>query len=378
MARLSVFAKFDPALRFLANSRVFACLLLWLMAILVAGTVAEKTTGLYAAEKRYFVSYIIWLWDIVPVPGLLLVTVIIFFGLIARLALEYWQWKNLGTIVIHIGAALLLAGGFVTAHVSQEGAMVIPQGETRAYIEDLRHVEFAISELKHDRVVHETVTPEEQLMQSVTQHADVPFHITVVNFCRNCALQRLPQTVTEGNPHGVALNFVLQPIANDPNDDLNRAGLTFRITGTANNDGLYAIFQDMPIRQIIAVNDKHYWLDVRKARRALPFAIQLDRFTKDVYPGTDKPRGFQSNITLKDQGVVWPNVIRMNEPLRYKGYTFYQSSFLQGEGAATATVLSVVKNAGRLFPYLSGAMIACGFVIHLWQRLVKRKVTQPA
>ena len=54
----------------------------------------------------------------------------------------------------------------------------------------------------------------------------------------------------------------------------------------------------------------------------------------------------------------------MNEPLRYKGYTLYQSSFIQGGGKET-TVLSVVHNMGRMFPYISSIIICIGIVVHL-------------
>ena len=360
-------------LRLMSNARLFAYVLLWLMVILIVGTVAEKTLGLYAAQQRYFSSYIVWLGDMIPLPGLLTVAIFIFFSLVARLALEHWRWKNAGTIVIHIGAALLLFGGFVTAQISRDGVMIIPHGETRDYFEDLRHVELVVSDIRDDAIVHETVFSESQLASGDLSHSDLPFKMEPVTWCRNCALQRLPQAVTEGQPHGVAINFVLQTVPRDPDDERNRAGLAFRLHGTPDRDGLYAIFQDMPIREIVKVGSKSYWLTIRPVRIALPFALQLQRFTEELYPGTNKPKSYESAVIVKDQSIVWPSVIRMNEPLRYKGYTFYQSSFMESEGRHTTTILAVVQNAGRLFPYLSGIIIALGFVIHLIHRLTARK-----
>ena len=57
-------------------------------------------------------------------------------------------------------------------------------------------------------------------------------------------------------------------------------------------------------------------------------------------------------------------LIKMNEPLRYKGYTFYQASFIEGKLKDTS-VLAVVKNYGRLFPYISSIIMCFGLLVHM-------------
>ena len=46
----------------------------------------------------------------------------------------------------------------------------------------------------------------------------------------------------------------------------------------------------------------------------------------------------------------------MNEPLRHKGYTFFQASFID-DSEIEKTVLATVKNYGRLFPYISSSSL---------------------
>ena len=58
----------------------------------------------------------------------------------------------------------------------------------------------------------------------------------------------------------------------------------------------------------------------------------------------------------------------MNQPLRYKGYTFYQSSFFESS-EGEMTVLAAVKNYGRLFPYISSIVMCFGLMVHLVLRL---------
>jgi len=360
-------------IRLMAQARLFAITLLWLMVILVWGTIAEKADGLYAAQQQFFSSYIIWLWYSVPLPGLLTATAVIFIGLMCRLILERWSFKYLGTIIIHIGAAVLLLGGFLTARFSHEGTMLIPPGESRNYMEDDQHVELAVTVLNAPGQP-ETIFSEAQLnVGSTLTDPSLPFIIAPTAWCSNCDLVRLPQPVTEGNPHGVAINFVLKPAAHDPAEEQNRAGLTFRLQHAGDRDGLYTIFQNMPIPEIITVAGKKYFLDLRPAHMLLPFSVQLLHFQEDLYPGTDKPRAFQSDVMVNDHGILWHSLISMNEPLRYKGYTLYQSSFMESTGRQTATVLAVVKNTGRLFPYLAGTIMAIGMLIHLAQRLFWRR-----
>ncbi len=62
--------------------------------------------------------------------------------------------------------------------------------------------------------------------------------------------------------------------------------------------------------------------------------------------------------------ISFPAVIEMNSPLRYRGYTFYQTSFKENENSQ-ATILTVVKNSGQLFPYIASIVIVFGLMLHL-------------
>jgi hypothetical protein len=54
----------------------------------------------------------------------------------------------------------------------------------------------------------------------------------------------------------------------------------------------------------------------------------------------------------------------MNEPLRYRGDTYFQADFDKDSPVARYTVLQVVRNPGWLMPYISCAVVALGLVIH--------------
>jgi hypothetical protein len=58
----------------------------------------------------------------------------------------------------------------------------------------------------------------------------------------------------------------------------------------------------------------------------------------------------------------------MNDPMRYAGETFYQSSFDPDE---SGTVLAVVKNPGYLIPYLSCSLVSIGLLVHFGIHLIQ-------
>jgi cytochrome c biogenesis protein len=63
----------------------------------------------------------------------------------------------------------------------------------------------------------------------------------------------------------------------------------------------------------------------------LPFRVQLDDFRIEHY-ATGQPKSFESDIEVFDKSLKEPirKTIRVNEPLLYRGYAIYQSSFADG------------------------------------------------
>ncbi|MES2729190.1 MAG: cytochrome c biogenesis protein ResB [Pseudomonadota bacterium] len=96
----------------------------------------------------------------------------------------------------------------------------------------------------------------------------------------------------------------------------------------------------------------------------LSFTLRLDDFRKDIYPGTTVARAYTSHVTVIDGAAEWKAVIGMNQPLRYRGYTLYQSAFEEGP-SGQVSIFSVVKNSGRLLPYLATGIVGIGLLLHL-------------
>jgi len=108
-------------------------------------------------------------------------------------------------------------------------------------------------------------------------------------------------------------------------------------------------------------------------RTYLPFEIELSNFQKMMHPGTNIAKSFSSEIFLIENETQRRVLIEMNAPLRHKGYTFYQASFIE-EGVKQTTVLATVKNYGRLFPYISTIIMCIGILYHMLFMVLRRKM----
>ncbi len=115
---------------------------------------------------------------------------------------------------------------------------------------------------------------------------------------------------------------------------------------------------------------------------ALPFKIRLDQFTPEFYPGTNKPKSFESQLTIiPDQGNSYPSVIRMNEPLRIDGWTFYQMSWKTSiDGQRLVSILRASNNPLDNGPKWASYIISVGLLWHFaWMfiRYMKRRNESP-
>ncbi len=112
----------------------------------------------------------------------------------------------------------------------------------------------------------------------------------------------------------------------------------------------------------ISIGGDRILLEYRRGLRELPFSIRLLDFRKIDYPGTEMAAGFEADVELRDpeRGVNLTRTIRMNNPLKYRGYSFFQSSYILGP--RETTVLSVRNDPGTPLVYAGFLIIVAGVV----------------
>ncbi len=79
----------------------------------------------------------------------------------------------------------------------------------------------------------------------------------------------------------------------------------------------------------------------------LPFTLELEKFIVEYY-STGMPRLFASEVKVTDHatGETFDQTIKVNEPLRYRGVTVYQSSFDDG-GSKLSLIGHALRGTGR-------------------------------
>ena len=355
-----------------SNPKIFVYTIIWLMVLVVLGTLAQRDIGLYASQQKYFSANITWLGGIIPVPGGRITMVIILTNLTSMLFKpNLWKIKKIGVLVMHIGALLLLIGGGLTAIFSSEGNMVIEEGAQSNYVDDYNDMELTIINTTKDILDEYTIFDQPILGKgNILSHENLNFNIEIINYFKNC--EPLKRTSPAGIQYKDMLkNFTLSELKPEKENNRNRPGIIYRITNSdSNNDGIYGIFLRQSVKQTAIINNKKYEFIFRRKRTYLPFAIELLDFKKVMHAGTGIAKSYSSEVNLIENGIPRRVLIEMNEPLRHRGYTFFQASFIEGLEGET-TVLAAVKNYGRLFPYISSIIMSIGLFLHLLKSMPK-------
>jgi hypothetical protein len=108
-----------------------------------------------------------------------------------------------------------------------------------------------------------------------------------------------------------------------------------------------------------------YLVSLQNRRIDLGFPLRLEKFEINHYQGTMKAMEYSSRVQVPDFSGY---IISMNEPLKYKGFTFYQSSFQNDPNTnePIASVFSVNADPGRFLKYLGSLIMSIGIILLFW------------
>ncbi len=363
--------KFHQIISIISNPKIFVFTIIWLMTLVFVGTVEQKDIGLFAAQNKYFSSTIIWFYSL-PLPGGLLTMTVLSINLFSFfLKPNIWNKNKLGVLTVHIGALILLIGSGITNIFSKEGNMVIIENEKSNYMHSFYYKEFTILNLDEYQDSIEVINFNEKLLSNnqILEYPNLPFQIKIENYFINSKIEsRKNNAITP--LRGDAIKFELKEKFPEKEMNKNISGIMYQIISNddaANGYYIYQLEQKMP--EIITINKMNYALLLRPERTYLPFEIKLSDFQKTMHPGTNIAKSFSSEIFLIEKETSRRILIEMNAPLRYKGYTLYQASFAELKDGRQATVLAVVQNYGRLFPYISSIIMCIGVLLQMIIRI---------
>ncbi len=379
--------EFLRPLRFLASLRLTVVCLGFGMLLIFLGTLAQVHLGIHSVQAQYFQSLLIFWsppgagWKIPVLPGGYLLGTILLVNLIAAHATRFEvSRRKIGIFLLHLGVVLLLIGQLLTGLYARETQMRIDEGETLGYSEAPREVELAVidvSDPKFDQVVS---IPEGALArQGTIQNPTLPFTLNVRRFLPNAHLAMRthePQAAPSMATAGFGARVVAREIPRTVKDDERDLSAAFvEINGVQRSLGTWLVSNAIGDPQPFRIDGHTYELIMRQRRFYKPFVLTLQHFAHDRYAGTDIPKNFSSRVRLLDfeRGENREVLISMNDPLRYRGFTFYQAGFDNND---KTTILQVVKNPAMLLPYIACALVGLGllvqFSMHLFGFVKKR------
>ena len=363
--------------RLLSSVKLTVLCLFLLYLLTLSGTVAQIQDGLYLAQERYFESFFFLVFGFIPFPGAQLVMWVLFCNLlVVALTRFVYKWDRVGITIIHSGLFLFLISGYVTLHLGQESHLTLQEGQAANVSVAYHDWELAVwqPQVQKDPLITEndiTAIDVEYLNSGRSINLnDLGFKLTVKEFYKNC------ESYTGGDgdkPLSVMGLTRLEPIPlfKEPEKNMPGGILTMETSPNQHFDVLLFGGASQPVT--FEVDGKKYNIVIRLKHYPLPFTLKLKDFKKEDHPGTSMARSFQSRVEIQIDKVWREKLISMNEPLRYKDFTLYQASFSIDQMGGETSTLAVVKNAGRLMPYISTFVTFLGLVTHFGMMAFRRR-----
>jgi len=149
-------------------------------------------------------------------------------------------------------------------------------------------------------------------------------------------------------------------------------GLLVRISSEQSSDTVW-LQKHKPMQ--LTVDGKPFELLYSAKQAPLGFTVRLDNFRVGYYPGTQRPRSFESRVTILDPATAGESsqIISMNHPGRYGEYTLFQSSY-DTRGGRTMSVLSVSNDPGQVVVF-AGYFLMMGGMLTVVSTRARQKGT---
>ena len=264
--------------------------------------------------------------------------------------------RALGSLLSHVSILVILIGALIGLFFGQKGLIKIPEGEKASAFmaQDKREVDLGFL-IKLDKFIYnEHIDPKEKLLvypagedksdkpivelpaESGVESdiADTGYRVKVLRYVNDFAMDTATKVVVSrsARPNNPAIEVELK----------DKAGKTSQFW-------VFARFPDMHQKVGPAFNFIYRWAGRR-------------------------PKDFISKVTIfKDGREIMKKDIRVNEPLRFGGYTFFQSSY--DTERLSWSGIQVAKDPGVGVVYAGFVMLTVGLVIIFYiNPLVKKTI----
>lgn len=359
-------------IKFLGSIRLTVICLLILCVQVVLGTLYQKDYGLHAAQQRFFYSWFFLAGGVLPMPGSLLVMALLVVNLTISLFVHFMLGARfIGVWLVHLGLLLMMGGGGYTMLTGKSGYVFLIEGEKTNVMTSYQEWELAVWPDKpgQPREVEAIDSNGFRALQSVSfpasgLRAEVEtYHINAEAYLKadkpaDPGLESVSQIVS----------YKAQKPEKEP--EANIPLLVATVTG-----------EDKPRRVLFyGVDEKPArftrggvtWnMQLQRRREELPVTAELVDFKREMHAQSSTAKSYASMVSVSfPSGATRDVAVEMNQPFRYRGYTFYQASFSE-QGNVQGSKFAVTYNTGRLIPYVATALTTLGLIIHFGIQLAR-------
>jgi hypothetical protein len=304
--------------------------------------------------------------------------------------------RAVGVFIAHFSVVFMLLAGLISMLFKWDGAVSLREGQASDQFQSFHDSVIEIEKLapapKDGKRTALVIDGAE--FQDLTEGkgrtfagGNLPFDLMVMNYVEHCEPRR--DTGTAGN-RMVVDGYYLQPT--EKKDERGKvlgqeawsdgAYVKAKLKDGSEQSGIVWRFAAAPFS--VKVGDEVWGITLSRRTWKLPFVVKLDKFEREVHPGTEQARRFTSHVTVLEGGKEHKRIITMNEPLRSEGFAFFQQSFDMRQDSSGAMVtrsqFQVVRNPSDHWPLIACIMAAVGLLIHMiWSlaRYLGRSPSKP-
>ncbi|MGJ0341760.1 cytochrome c biogenesis protein CcsA [Aliarcobacter cryaerophilus] len=266
---------------------------------------------------------------------------------------KFKMWNNLPRFLFHFSFVVILLGAIITRYVGYEGIMQIPQGTTTNQMISLEpYLQVTVKDGEKVVVYKEwqkeftSLLPE---LNNFSYKVDFDNNNLIIDY------KRFQFEKKEQAKMGLLTVDVT----------LNGKKETIRLPGLS---GQLGVPRDL-------IFDKYtVTLEYGSKFIDLPFAIRLNEFQLERYPGSMAPSSYASEVTVIKDDKTYDYRIFMNRTLNEGNFLFFQSSYFPDE---TGTVLSVNNDPGKWPTYFGYFLLTLGLFLNFFDKKSRfRKLTK--
>ena len=304
-----------------------------------------------------------------------------------------------GNVLIHIAVGMLMFGQFAFGDRQIEERLNLVEGQTSNMVCRTDEIELACIEVAEETETKEDVTVISGRLLKARAGGepialeDLPFDIKVLEYLTNTSVTRVGPFAENRATAGLGTSWLAigRPPEGGASSKSNVAAAYVQLVDRKNGKdlGVFLVPQYLNDRSQLFMEAEGdicdtvdtasgpWRIQLRFRREYKPYEVRLDDVRRINYSASETPRDYSSFVTFTDEatGTEQPGRIWMNNPVRYRGETFFQSNYskiqLADGSLSEMTGLQVVENAGWLIPYVACVLAFWGMLAHFGGTFVR-------